>query len=239
MRKWETGGSRMTGSPAPGVETNDAARWWRAYVLAESDDVDRLRALADAGDDHARRELASWLSDRARTAEAIEVIRPLADAGDDVADLWLVRWLAEGDQLDELRQRTSRGSYYAPPELARLLAEHDMYAELRERASFPGGDYALQALARRLAERDLHEELRELVTAAGPERRALIIQAAGEGAYGALDVLRMLADLGEKRSQRWLARRLAREGLMDELRERAASGDEYAQAQLADEADGS
>ncbi len=58
-----------------------------------------------AGDEHARRQLASWLSDRARTEEAIEVIRPLADAGDDVAELWLARWLAERGQVDELRQR--------------------------------------------------------------------------------------------------------------------------------------
>src|SRR5258707_7602453 len=48
---------------------------------------------------------ASWLSDRLRTEEAIEVIRPLADAGDDVAELWLARWLAERGQVDELRQR--------------------------------------------------------------------------------------------------------------------------------------
>jgi hypothetical protein len=46
-----------------------------------------LRELAAAGDDHARRQLASWLSerafsarlpDRAKLEEAIEVIRPLA-----------------------------------------------------------------------------------------------------------------------------------------------------------------
>jgi hypothetical protein len=219
-------------SPSPCVDASDAVRWWRAYVLADNDEADQLRALADAGDDHARRELASWLSDRARTEEAIEVIRPLADSGDDVAELWLVRWLAEGDQLDELRQRTSGGSYYAPPELARLLAEHDMYDELRERSSSAAGNYALHALARRLAERDMRDELRELAMAADLGRRALILQAAGEGASGGLGTLRLLADLGEKRSRIWLARRLAREGLVDELRQRAASGDEYAQQQL-------
>jgi len=69
----------------------DAERWWQAYQLAENDQAGELRERAEAGDDHARRQLASWLSDRARTEEAIEVIRPLADAGDEVADLWLVR----------------------------------------------------------------------------------------------------------------------------------------------------
>jgi hypothetical protein len=44
-----------------------------------------------------------------------------------------------------------------------------------------------------------------------------------------MDVLRVLADLGDKRGRFWLARRLGRAGHLDELRERAASGDEYAQ----------
>jgi hypothetical protein len=234
----------MAGSPPPGDEASDAARWWRAYTLAESDQVDELRNLAAAGDDHARRQLASWLSerafsgqrsaDRARLEEAIEIIHPLADAGDDVAELWLARWLADGNHLDELRQRAARGSYHAPPELAKLLAQHDMYDELRERASSTGCHYALHDLAKRLAERDMHDELREVATAANPERRVLILQAAGEGASGGLDVLRVLADLGNKQGRAWLARRLAREGRLDELRQRADNGDEYARHWLAE-----
>jgi hypothetical protein len=87
---------------------------WRAYQLAEHDQADELRKLAAAGDDHAKRQLASWLSDRAFPGaepdpavlgEAIELIRPLADAGDDVAELWLVRWLADRDMHEELRER--------------------------------------------------------------------------------------------------------------------------------------
>ena len=91
--------------PVYGDKTDDAARWWRAYQLAENDQADELRRLAAAGDDHARRQLASWLSDRAGLEEAIEVIRPLADAGDDVAELWLARWLADCDRIEELRER--------------------------------------------------------------------------------------------------------------------------------------
>jgi hypothetical protein len=86
-----------------GEATEDAERWWQAYLLAENDQADELRQCAASGDEHARRQLASWLSDRARTEEAIEVIRPLADIADDVAELWLARWLAEADRLDELR----------------------------------------------------------------------------------------------------------------------------------------
>ena len=68
-----------------GQDAEDAARWWQAYLLADNNQVDELRERAAAGDEHARQQLASWLSDRGRTDEAISVIRPLADAGDDVA----------------------------------------------------------------------------------------------------------------------------------------------------------
>jgi hypothetical protein len=137
--------------------------------------------------------------------EAIEVILPLADAGDDVADRWLARWLADCDRLGELRRRAGSGSYPA-----------------------------LRELARRLAQRGMHGELRELAAAAEPGQRQLILEAAGEGAYE-LDVLRVLADLGENRGRALLARRLAREGHLDELRQRAESGDEYARHWLAEE----
>jgi hypothetical protein len=114
------------------VEDNrDAARWWHAYLLAENDQVGELRERAEAGDEHARRQLAGWLSDRARTQEAIEVIRPLADAGDDLAQLWLARWLADQDRPDELRERAAGGDYHALVELAGWLAARDRLDELR------------------------------------------------------------------------------------------------------------
>jgi hypothetical protein len=115
-----------------GDTTEDAERWWRAYQLAENDQAGELRNRAAAGDEHARRQLASWLADRARTEEAIEVIRPLADAGDEVAGLWLARWLADGDHLDELHQRAASGSYPALHELAEWLAGREHLDELRE-----------------------------------------------------------------------------------------------------------
>ena len=48
---------------------NDATRWWRAYLLAEDDQEDALRRLADGGDDHARRMLARWLARKSHTDE--------------------------------------------------------------------------------------------------------------------------------------------------------------------------
>ena len=110
---------------------DDEAQWWQAYQLAGHDQVDELAARAAAGDEHARRELASWLSDRARTQEAIEVIRPLADDGDEVAERFLARWLADGDHVDELRGRADAGSYPALFELAEWLSDHEHLKELR------------------------------------------------------------------------------------------------------------
>jgi hypothetical protein len=115
----------------PLQDMEDTAEWWHAYRLAENDQADELRKRAAAGDNHARRQLAGWLSDRARTEEAVEVIRPLADTGDDVAELWLARWLADSNRRGELRQRALAGSYHAMVELAGWLADHECLEELR------------------------------------------------------------------------------------------------------------
>jgi hypothetical protein len=114
-----------------GDTAEDAERWWQAYQLAENERDGELRTRAGAGDDHATRQLASWLADRARLEEAIEVIGPLADAGDDVAELWLARWLADGDHIDELRRRAATGGCHALHSLAGWLADHEQMDELR------------------------------------------------------------------------------------------------------------
>jgi len=69
---------------------DDATRWWRAYLLAEDDQEDALRQLADSGDNHARRMLAHWLARKGRTDE----LRRRAATGDDHAQEWLA-WLAQ------------------------------------------------------------------------------------------------------------------------------------------------
>jgi hypothetical protein len=101
-------------------------------VLAENDRIDELRQHAEAGDDHARRQLASWLSDRRQFDEAITVIRPLADADDDIAQLWLARWLSDRDEVDELRRRAGMEDPHALHHLAGWLAEQGCPDELRE-----------------------------------------------------------------------------------------------------------
>lgn len=114
-----------------GDTAEDAQRWWQACQLAGNDQDSELRERAEAGDGHARRQLAGWLADRGRTEDAIEVIAPLADAGDDVAELWLARWLADGDHVDELRGRAAAGSCHAVQSLAGWLADHEQMGELR------------------------------------------------------------------------------------------------------------
>jgi hypothetical protein len=203
--------------PMRGDTTDDAARWWRAYQLAGSDQVDELRGLAAAGDDEASRQLASWLSDRAyprgvadpaKFDEAIDVIRPVADAGDDVADLWLARWLADCDRIEELRERAGVGSDHASRELARLLADHDLLDELRTRASASDEHYALRELARRLIERDMHRELRELLMTSDADQRQLILGAVSGASSAWPNAVRVLADFGHRASQHHLARNL-------------------------------
>ena len=140
------GGHALADSPAR--EASDATRWWQAYTLAENGEVDELRQRADGGDDHARQQLAYWMSERDRPQEAIALIRPLADTGDDIAQLWLARWLAECDQAGELRQRAGAGDDHALYELAGWLAVHGRVTELRELVSSEGGLAALQAFWR-------------------------------------------------------------------------------------------
>jgi hypothetical protein len=175
-----------------GGPADDAERWWQAYLLAESDQAGELRERAEAGDGHARRQLASWLDDRARTEDAIEVIRPLADAGDDVAALWLARWLADRDHLDELRQRAATGSYPALHELAEWLERHEHLEELRE--LIRGHQDLLSAW---LAGR---HDLRVLRLAAelGDDQARRRVQAS-------LARLRERAEAGDERTRRYLA----------------------------------
>ena len=147
--------------------------------------------------------------------------------------MWLARWLADQDNSDELRQRADRGEYHAQRELTGWLAGHDMLGELRQRAE--RGDYpALRALVMRLAHRDMDNELRELGQAADTDRRLLILDWVREAGTSGAEVPRARVDLGDDSARSVLARWLARQGRLDELRERADSGDEYARCLLAE-----
>jgi hypothetical protein len=184
----------------------------------------------------------------------------LAQEPDDAAQWWQAYCLAENDEAEELRLRSDRGDDHARRQLAcwlgdrgraqeavevirpladagediarlwlaRWLAECGQAGELRERAD-AGDAHALDELAGWLAGHDRFDELRELVTAR--EGRAGVVRPAGH--HGDVSVTRVLADAGDGDAQRRLAARLARRGDVDELRQRANRGDEYAREQLA------
>lgn len=48
-----------------GATAEDAERWWQAWQLAETGQAGELRRRAEGGDEHARRQLAGWLDERA------------------------------------------------------------------------------------------------------------------------------------------------------------------------------
>src|SRR5260370_41257056 len=104
-----------------GEATEDAERWRQAYLLAEDDQAGELRQRSASGDEHARWQLASWLSDRARTEAAIEVIPPPADIADGPADLWLGPRPAQAKRLAEYRAPSGHAGYHASLQAARLI----------------------------------------------------------------------------------------------------------------------
>jgi hypothetical protein len=67
--------------PSHDGQADDAARWWRAYQLAENDRVDELRGLAAVGDDHASRQLASciWPASFLKKAAWVNPEKVMAD----------------------------------------------------------------------------------------------------------------------------------------------------------------
>ena len=99
--------------------------------LAPRDGKAALGERAVAGNEHARRQLASWLADRDRTEEVIEVIwlarqhgmrevRLAADLGDEAARGRLQRWLAR------LREHAEAGDEHAQGFLAERYIGRDL-----------------------------------------------------------------------------------------------------------------
>src|SRR5215472_4428764 len=148
---------------------DDATRWWRAYQLAEDDQEDALRRLANGGDDHAQRQLACWLAERGRTAEAITLIRPLAEGGEDHAWPELFDWLAWHD-LDQLRALAVTLDGRPRQLLSRWLARQGNIEVLRIGAD-AGDDHARRMLARWLARKSRTDELRRRAEAGDDHAR--------------------------------------------------------------------
>jgi hypothetical protein len=161
-----------------------------------------------------------------------EELRQRSDRGDDHARRQLACWLGDRGRSQEaatvIRPLADAGEDIAQLWLARWLAEYGQAGELRERAD-AGDAHAVDELAGWLAGQHRFDELRELITAEAG--RAGTVRPAGH--LGDVSVTRVLADAGDRDAQRQLAGWLARRGDIDELRQRANDGDQYAWRYLA------
>jgi hypothetical protein len=119
---------------------DDAARWWRAYLLAEEDRADELRQRADAGDDHAWPERFDWLA-----WHDLDELRALAATLDGRPRQLLTRWLARQGNIEVLRIGADAGDDHAQRMLAHWLARHGLAEELHRRAD-AGDDHARERL---------------------------------------------------------------------------------------------
>ncbi|MGW3349275.1 trypsin-like peptidase domain-containing protein [Nonomuraea rubra] len=159
------------------------ARWRRATLLAQCDDLDTLRQLALAGDRDAAWSAVTWLLEHDELDHAAEFARELGGSAPlvhDIADHLVERGrvddaiellshddgggghrlaylLAEHGRIDRLRSLADAGDRNARDRLAGWLIEHDGLDELRDRATH-GDEEALRELVDLLAERGSVDE---------------------------------------------------------------------------------
>ena len=133
--------------PADTARLADSARDRLLYRYA----IPLYRHAADAGDEHAARQLAELLARRGD----LDGLRARADAGDEHAAERLAGLLADRDDLDGLRARADAGDRYAARELAELLeARGDLAgaAQILRAAADTGDEHAAERLAALLAD---------------------------------------------------------------------------------------
>jgi len=201
------------------------------------------RHAADAGDEHAARDLAGLLEKRGDLDGAVQVLRTWAGVGNWEAAEQLADVLAERGDLDGavqvLRTWADAGDQEAAYRLACVLAEHGDLEGLRARAD-AGDGCAARWLAYVLLEvrGDLDEAeqiLRPLVHADDEVAAELLAEALAE--RGDLEGLRARADAGDQEAARRLAGLLAERGDLDEAEQilcpAADAGDQEAARRLA------
>jgi hypothetical protein len=199
-------------------------------LLAEQGRVDELRQRADAGNSFAAQLLADLLVEQGRLDE----LRQRAGTGDYYA---LSRWidrLAEQGRIDELRHHAGR-CWQADYRLADLLAEQGRIDELRHSADC-GNDFAAIWLAYLLAKQGVENAFVSLSQRADAgdslESFADGLLARLLAEQGRVDELRQRADASVLAKSRLVAL-LAEQGRVDELRQRADAGDSSASDHLA------
>jgi len=217
-----------------------AARVRMRYQYAEV----LYRRLADDGDADAADTLAGLLVQQGRTDEAIAVLRPAAEAGVAFAMDRLVDLLLAQDRVDDavavLWPPDDDRRWCGATRLAEILVglgrADEAVAALRMRADI-GDQNAGFEVDNLLAKLGRVEELRARVDDAGDagavwQLTGLLIRQDRIGE--AIDVIRPQADADHPNAARVLTDLLAQQGRLDELRERAATGDELSLWRLAD-----
>jgi hypothetical protein len=228
-----------------------------AYLLADRGDIEELRARANDGDKYAARRLADLLADQGNFAEAITIARALAADDGSLAMNFLCSLLETQGNIEEVislrRAQADTGDEYAAAEWAKLLIEQDRTDEAARIASVlvqqdpadeaaPVKHYALYGAHEwclRLAEQGRTDEeltvLRALTDAGDRWAADRLVDTfiALNRTEEALDVLRACADDDADITYR-LAELLVQQHHLDELQDRADSGDLNAADRLAD-----
>jgi tetratricopeptide (TPR) repeat protein len=257
-----------------------------AQLLADQGRIEELRARADAGEGAAAIQVADLVAAQGRVDEAIEVLRVAVDASDrippwprDHTAAWardrtaaerLADLLADQGRIEELRARADAGDGCATKRLVDLLADQGRVDEafellsVRVDGSNRSGDWvgnwdAAERLAELLADQGRVDEAIQLlrvradaeyvIEQTGPlasqsrlvdAPAALIAGLAADrlarllAAQGRVDELRARADAGDGTAAERLAQLLVDQGRLDELRARADAGDQSATIQLAE-----
>ncbi|MGC7096564.1 hypothetical protein ACPZ19_17960 [Amycolatopsis lurida] len=199
-------------------------------LLAKREDLAGLREFADAGDLKARDRLIDLLGKRQLTDE----LRPYAEAGHTWATIhWISAFYQRGDE-QTLRRLAADGWDRAESMLVRLLREQGRDEDLRRYAE-SGSERARSELDRRArrAAKPPPPPKPDLDTL-----RARAMNGGDDGAWrnylGTLveqdraDELRRLTDAGHPGAAYYLAQSLKRKRLVQELADRAQTGDTHA-----------
>jgi hypothetical protein len=208
-------------------------------VLIVQGRIEDLRALADNGTPEARYSLSKYLVKENR----IEELRARGDAGDMSAEMELNRLLFKNGDTSELRKRAESGDSQAMYLVVSWLLDRN-HGIPQAIELIKGREHEHSRTASKVADRlesegnDLEAEriwrvLKEAGSSAAAQSIAELL--ARQGRYGeAIDAWRALADSQYPGASDKLASLLAKQGLVDELRERANSGDESAGRVFAD-----
>jgi tetratricopeptide (TPR) repeat protein len=206
--------------------------------LAEQGNLDELRAWSDGGVWWGTERLVELLVGAGRVEEALDVLRPMAVPHRSHVVGRYLDLLVQADRVDEVRRYLRRTPGLSSSLFVEAVAGLERHGHvevalelLRRRA---GAQRHTHALAKMLAKHGRVVELRARADAGDIEAvfaLARVLAEAGQ-VEEAIGIVRTRADAGRGAAAMMLANLLAQHGRIDELRARAAAGDEDAARHL-------